>query len=256
MIITLAQVGTFFLIVARIAGLFQFAPIFNDRQIMLLGKASLVIWLSFIFVFVIPLPKNFPDTQLSFVLALLIEFLIGLLMGFTTQLVLIGIEFAGSLMDTQAGLSAASLLDPSTGHQTTLFSKWLRWIVVIMFFTLNGHHMILTTLSRSFKAIPIASYPRVDLGANYLVSLAGYIFSLGVQFAISIILIVFLIDFMFGMLSKVAPQVNVFQLGFQVKPIVSCLIFLLIVPGLIYKMVEVINQIIEYLLHLFLIMQG
>ena len=79
----------------------------------------------------------------------------------------------------------------------------------------------------------------------FLLETSVHIFSIGLQVSAPILLVVFLIDFGFGMLSRVAPQVNVFQLGFQIKPLISILIFLTIVPGLLdilYYILEIVSN--------------
>ncbi|MFA5880286.1 MAG: flagellar biosynthetic protein FliR [Candidatus Margulisiibacteriota bacterium] len=255
MIITLSQVAVFFLIFARIAGLFQFSPVFNTKEIFLLGKTVLIFWISFSMVFVIPLPVALPDTALSFALALVTEVLVGACIGFVSQLLLIGLEFAGSMMDTQAGLSTASILDPSSGRTTTLLSKWVHWIAIIVFLMMDGHHMLLGSIFHSFKLIPIGAPVHFEKSAELLMSMGTMIFQIALQYSASILLIVFLIDFCFGMLSRVAPQINVFQLGFQVKPIISIFIFGLITIGLVESMATLMEQITEYTLHLMMLIK-
>lgn len=255
MIITLKQLAVFFLVFARISGLFQFAPLFNDRQIISFGKITVIFFTTGIFFFMIPMPMTFPNSPILYLLAIIVEFIIGALIGFTTQILLIGIEMGGSLMDSQAALSAGSQLDPASGRTTTLISKWMRWLAVILFIYINGHHMMLAIVRRSYELIPIATPVRIDLAAKLLATLGIRIFSIALHFALAILLVVFLIDFMFGILSKIAPQVNVFFLGFQVKPTASLLILLLIAPGIVYRITELLKEITEYILRLFLLIQ-
>ena len=98
---------------------------------------------------------------------------------------------------------------------------------------MNGHHVVLGSLVQSFQAIPITSKLNIWEASRYVTSISVDIFLAGLQISAPILLVVFLIDFGFGLLSKVAPQVNVFQLGFQVKPIISILVLLTITPGMI-----------------------
>ncbi len=255
MIITANQLLAFFLIFARIAGLFQFSPVFNSREIFMLGKVVLVFWIAATMLFVVPITQNLPNAPLTIALALVIEFLIGACIGFTVQLLLIGIELAGSLMDTQAGLSTASMLDPSSGRTTTIISRWITWIAVIVFLLLDGHHMVLSSVFQSFRMIPAGGPVQLDKAAELLMSMGTMIFQIALQYSAPILLIVFLVDFCFGMLSRVAPQINVFQLGFQVKPLISIFIFGLIIVGIIQSFGGLIEQITEYILRLLLVIQ-
>jgi flagellar biosynthetic protein FliR len=233
MIISQEQIVIFFLIFARVIAVLLLTPGFSGKEIFSSGKISFIFWLTLLLIFVIPLPLKLPATPLLFFLAILAEFIIGALIGFVTQLLIVGIEFGGSLMDTQAGLSVASLLDPSTGQTTSILSRLLRQTAVLVFLLINGHHVVLGSLVQSFRAIPITSKLNISEASGYVSNLCVDIFMAGLQISAPILLVVFLIDFGFGLLSKVAPQVNVFQLGFQIKPIISVLVLLSIIPGMV-----------------------
>jgi flagellar biosynthetic protein FliR len=233
MIVSQEQIIIFFLIFARIIAVLLLTPGFSGKEIFSSGKISFVIWLIFLLIFTIPLPVELPSTPLLFFLSLIVEFIIGSMIGFTTQLLIIGIELGGSLMDTQAGLSVASLLDPSTGQTTSILSRLLRQIAVLVFFLINGHHVVLGSIVQSFRAIPLTAKLNIFQASGYIVQISVDIFTAAVQIAAPILLVVFLIDFGFGLLSRVAPQVNVFQLGFQLKPIICLVVMVSVVPGMI-----------------------
>jgi flagellar biosynthesis protein FliR len=144
-------------------------------------------------------------------------------------------------MDTQAGLSVASLLDPSTGQQTSILSRLVRTIAVLVFLLINGHHVVLGAMVQSFSVIPLTATLNLLEASRYVTEIAVDIFTAGLQISAPILIVVFLIDFGFGLLSRVAPQVNVFQLGFQVKPIISLTVLISVIPGL----VEIIYFFIE-----------
>ncbi len=234
MVISAVHLSVFFLVFARIGGMFQTAPVFSRKDIFGVAKIAIVFWMSALILFVVPLPAHIPDKPLLFVVALIIEFLLGATIGYVAQLMFAAVAFAGSLMDTQAGLSVASILDPASGHSTTLIELILKWMVLIIFLVINGHHMLLSAVYQSFKLFPVGgmnvNFPNA---AEYLASLGGSVFLTAAKLAAPIMLIVFLVDFVFGMLARVAPQVNVFQLGFQVKPSIALIIFFAVSPGLV-----------------------
>lgn len=255
MIITFPQIMTFFLIVARFAGLMLTAPILSDKRIFMLAKISFVFWFAGLAIFVVPLPAHLPTTGITYVLATVVELFLGAMIGFIADILVTGIEFAGSLMDTQAGLSVSSMLDPGSGKQITLFSALLKWVSLMIFLAIDGHHMILTALYESFRLLPIGSPINLAEGCRHLFGLGTYIFFIGVQLAAPILLIVFLIDFGFGILNKVAEQINVFQLGFQIKPSACLFIFFAITPGLTGSIYRIMEGITEHLLKLYFTLQ-
>lgn len=256
MILYHAQVLVFFLLVARFAGLMLFAPIFNRKEIPTTVKVTFILWVSGVLLFIVPLSNSLPDSPVGYLIIMVSELVIGVLVGFVTDIIITAIEFAGSLMDTQAGLSVAAVLDPSSGRQITILSRLLKWIAVMMFLIVDGHHLVLSSLVRSFYLLPVGIMPNLVDGGEYLSRLGTYIFFLAVQLSAPIMLVVFLIDFGFGMLNKVAEQVNVFQLGFQVKPLVSLVIFLAVAPGLVHSIMGILEKTGQHIIELFAVMQA
>ncbi len=243
------------MIFARILGVLLVAPVFSRKEIFGFSKIVLLFWMSGLLMYLIPISQELPEHVLPTVLAFVTEFSVGFLIGFTLDILVIGWEFAGSLMDTQAGLSVASLLDPSTGHNITLMSLLLKWTALIVFLQIDGHHLILSAIVQSFKVIPLACPVNLSAGCQELLKVGSYMFYLGVQLSAPILLVVFLIDFGMGMLNKLAEQVNVFQLGFQVKPSVSLLIFLTTSPGIVGSIYLVLQHITDVLLKVFYALQ-
>ena len=192
MIITQDQIVIFFLIFARIIAVFLLTPGFSGKEIFSSGKISIVFWMALLLIFVIPLPLNLPGSPLMFFLAIFAEFIIGAMIGFLTQLLILGIEFGGSIMDTQAGLSVASLLDPSTGQTTSILSRLGSKNINPRIFLINGHHVVLGTLVQSFRAIPITSRLNIFEASGYVVSVSVDIFVAALQIAAPILLVVFL----------------------------------------------------------------
>jgi len=256
MILTVDQILVFFLILARIVGVILTAPFFNNRQIFTLAKFAFAFWMAGLMVFVVPLPPHSPSSGIAMMLAIVGELFIGVMLGFTAEMVVVGLEFAGALIDTQAGLSVASLLDPSTGRNTALFEMFLRWVALMVFIQVDGHHVVLTALNKSFSMVPVGSAYNLTQGSWAVLGFVSDIFKAAVQISAPILLVVFLVDFAFGVLNRVAEQINVFQLGFQIKPTVSVIVFLAMVPGLLHLTLGMMSHMMENLIHVLVALQG
>jgi flagellar biosynthetic protein FliR len=252
MLITFDQIIIFFMIFSRFTGIFVAAPFFNTKQIFSMTKVALIFWMSGLILFLVPLPPSLPKSFISLVIIFGFELLIGIMIGFICDIIISAIEFGGSLIDAQAGLSVASTLDPSTGRNAALFEQFLKWVALMFFIVADGHHIILKGLHSSFELVPVGSLPSPSSGAFYIVQFGSHLFEAAVKLAAPIIIIIFLIDFAFGMLNRIAEQINVFQLGFQLKPIVSIAIFLAMIPIL----PDLITQMMEYMLENILIFLG
>jgi flagellar biosynthetic protein FliR len=249
--ISIKVIFVFALIIARLAGMMVFAPVFNRKEIFSLAKVSFMIWTALVMIYIIPVSLDLPSQALGDFFAALTEFIVGAITGFTMDLMVSGLEFAGTIMDTQAGLSVASLLDPSSGRTITLLSLLLKNVAIMIFLLLDGHHLVLSALVHSFRLLPIGSSYNLGQGAFDLVILSKYIFFIGLQMAAPIILVVFLIDFGFGVLNRVAEQINVFQLGFQLKPSISLFIFLLTAPTIVQSLSSILEQLSTHVLQIF-----
>ena len=253
MLITPELIVQFLLILMRMGGVMVSAPLFNRRDLMLMSKVSLVFWTSFLILFVVPSPAKPLTTGLSLVMAGIIEFLIGLMMGFVCDLLITTLEFAGNLMDSQGGLSVAATLDPTSGRSMALLSLLLKNTATVMFLCMDGHHMVLSALLQSYQLIPLASHVNLAKGSYYIVSLGSSLFGMAVLLSAPVLLVIFLVDLGFGLMNKVAQQINVFQLGSQIKPLVATMIFLVTIPSLsvsVGKLLETTAQHVTKTLYL------
>lgn len=229
MIISLPQLEVFFFIFARLAGIFIQAPGLSSRSIPTLAKAAMVTWITAVLWFVVPVNINsLPQNFMAFILALAIEVTIGYLIGFVCNIIFLAIQSAGELIDLQMGLSVSQAFDPVFGASVSIVGKMLFYVAVTVFFMLNGHHLLFTILQQSFRLLPTPA--AINLSSPALISellgLGQIMWLTALQLAGPILLVIFLLDFTFGIVSRVAPQVNVFMLGFQVKPALGLIVIL------------------------------
>lgn len=248
MLISAVQIQVFMLILARILGLMVEVPIFSDRTISRTFKVIFIFTFAFLIWFVAPFNgKLLPQDPILFQIALLNEFMVGLILATVVRIIFEGVEAAGDLMGAQMGLSVASMLDPATGSQTTVTARIFRWVVIILFLMIDGHHFILTALYRSFDILPMLNTWNLAAGGRELADLGVNIFAIAIQLSAPVLLVIFLLDFCFGLVSRVAPQVNVFQLGFQMKPALGMFIFMLMIPLLLERVLWLLNMMVEKL---------
>lgn len=250
MIIPIEHGIVVFLITARILGLFMTTPIFNNAQLMPgMVRITMMLLLALLLSFIAPLPTALPAQPIPFVLAVIMEMLIGICLGFTIQLLIIGVELAGSIIDTQAGISAAAMFDPLRGDQVTIIARLYRQLILLVFLLLNGHHIVLLAIRTTFDVIPVGmaqEFITVD-HMLYVVQLGSMIFKVGWQFAVPVIVVIFFVDFGFGMLSRIASQVNVFQLSFQLKPLVMVFVLMLIIPYFLEDVSDLLTMVPDLL---------
>lgn len=246
----------FFLVMVRLAGFFTTAPVFNSKLISTRVKTALIFWLTLIIMFVIPIPKNIPEFSSYFIIYLIHGFLFGALIGAIANFIFSGVQFAGSLMDMQMGLSVAQTFDPMVGAQVTIMERLMQFLCLLIFINLRGHHILLGGIYESFRMFPVTSMINLENSYISIIELCKLLFYIGVQISAPIVLVIFLLDFSFGIISRVAPQVNVFQLGFQVKPVLGGLIFILLLPLMIDRITAYLLPINDHILKLFALLQS
>jgi len=253
MVISYVQLVIFLLILARILGIFIMAPIFSARTFISFGKVAFAIWIAAIMWFVVPVqPEKLPTMMFTFFLALTVEVLIGFLIGFVANIIFTAVQAAGELIDLQMGLSVASAFDPLFGASISIIGRMSFYIAITVFLMANGHHMLLTFLQQSFKLFPPGSMVNLTSPAliNELTSVVARFWLISIQLAGPIILLIFLSDFSFGIVSRVAPQVNVFMLGFQVKPVLGLVGMIFIMPLLVKHIAGLLGVMAEEILKL------
>ena len=197
MIIPIDYVIVVALVMARIFGLFITSPVFNNQQL-LPGTVRIIMMLilAMLISFVVPLPSALPNQPVSLFLAIAMELLIGLCLGFTIQLLIVGVELAGSIIDTQAGISAATMFDPLRGDQVTIIARLYRQLILLVFLLLNGHHIVLLAIRTTFDVMPVGMAQTLINSQHflYIVNLGTMMFEVAWRFSAPVIVVIFFVE--------------------------------------------------------------
>lgn len=223
-----------FIVFARLMGFIRFAPVFNRKEINTTVKLALVLILTII---ITPLlnPGNVPK-DVSPLLLWGLNFLVGAIIGYIAQLIILAIESGGDMINTQMGLSSAMVMDPSTNSQTSILSRMITLMGICIFIQLGGLYWLFNALMRSFEIFPIyAVHIPLEkiINLDYLVKTTSNVLYMGLQIASPVLLATLGQDIILGVISKTAPQVNVFQLSFLFKPVFGAAILIWIMPMLL-----------------------
>ena len=223
-----------FIVFARLLGFIRFAPILNRKEINTLTKLALAILLSFM---ITPLVNpGTPPSGISPMLLLLLNFAVGAIIGYIAQLIILAIEAGGDMINTQMGLSSAMVMDPTTNSQTSILSRVITLMSLCIFIEIGGLYWIFNALVRSFEIFPVyAVHIPLEkiINLDYLVKITSNVLYMGLQIASPVLLATLGQDIILGVISKTAPQVNVFQLSFLFKPVFGAAIMIWILPMLV-----------------------
>lgn len=255
MVLTVLQLEVFLFILARIMGIFIQAPVFSSRSFPAFAKTALAIWVAIILWFVVPINLHMmPQNFLGFIFCLITETFIGFSIGFVCDIIFLGIQSAGEIIDLQMGLSVSQAFDPMFGASISIIGRLLFFMALTLFLILDGHHMLLSVLFQSFKLIPAPALVNLNSPnlAMTVLNATQNLWVIAIQIAGPIILVIFLSDFAFGIVSRVAPQVNVFMLGFQVKPVLGLVALIFLLPLLVQKFSSLLGTMAEEMIKLVL----
>lgn len=169
-------------------------------------------------------PGYEPLSTAGFVGALVVELLTGAVLGFLVMLVFAAVQSAGNLIDLFGGFQLAQAFDPQSMVNGAQFSRLFQMTALALLFVSDGYQLILGGLANSFAAFPLGQ--GVDLAgpASAMVPALTGMFLAAVQIAGPLLVILFLADIGLGLLTRVAPALNAFALGFPLK-ILLTLIF-------------------------------
>lgn len=160
------------------------------------------------------------DDMYVFISYSIMEFINGLFLGYVTYTALHIVQVAGSLIDVQMGLSMSRVYDEQNGLQSTLMQNLFFWITILLFFSTNGHHLLINGLVKSFETIPVGSMPIID-NIQYLITVFVEYFSIAFQIALPVIITLIMSDLILGLISRSVPQLNVMIMGMPLKMLVG-----------------------------------
>ena len=222
-----------FIIFARVLGFIRFSPIFNRKEINTIVKLSLAMMLTLIFVTTMNIAP--PPAESSMIVCILLNFVTGAMIGYMAQLILLAIDAGGDMINMQMGLSSAMALDPTTQSQTSILAKAVSLLGILLFIECGGIYWLFNAFIRSFHIFPIyaTSIPLTKIvNMDYLIQMSSNVLYMGLQIASPVLMATLGQDIILGVISKTAPQVNVFQLSFLFKPVFGAAILVWILPML------------------------
>jgi flagellar biosynthetic protein FliR len=225
-----AWIVAFMFPLARIMGVLASAPIFNNaaqpKRVRLM--AGLLITIALVPVLP-PMPAIPPGSWVG--LAVLAQqIIIGVLIGFTLRIAFAAIDVAGELIGMQMSLSFAVFYDPQNAGQTPVISEFLGLVTTLIFLAMNGHLLTLSVLAESFKLLPVSATPLGVGGFGSLMVWSSALFSAGLLLALPLIAALLIANIAMGVLARVAPQLNIFAVGFPVTLMSGFVVLMFSIP--------------------------
>lgn len=169
-----------------------------------------------------------PTSALPYIGLMLKEIFIGVALAAIVNIVFEAARVAGNLVDTMSGSNNAQLYVPQLGTQVSIFASLKVQLSVVLFLTLNGHHLVIEALAESFALVPLDRFPRFSMGEwaffELIIRSFADLLKISLALAAPAMLAAFLTDMALGAVNRVAPQVQVFFISMAIKPLVGVVI--------------------------------
>jgi len=230
----------FLVILFRIGGFFLTAPYFSATNIPNQIKIILTVVISFIIIFYIP-PISFSGELSVFTIAIK-EFLFGLFIGWGIKMIFIMLSGAGEIIGQQSGFALARMYDPLAQSQTNVIANLLNVLLMLVFLSIGGHLIILQVLLDSYSVIPINMPVKVLSSFTFFLDLFITMFTIAIRIAAPSIITVLATYIALGIMTKVAPKMNIFSLSFSVNIVIGLIVLTLIIDGTANIMVLTLDQ--------------
>lgn len=217
-------VATFMLPLFRVAAVLMTMPVFGTSLVPTRVRLYFAVAIT---VVIVPALPPMPTVQALDISALLLigeQIIIGALFGLSLQLLFQAFVVAGQIVAIQMGLAFASMVDPANGVNTTVISQFLTMLVTLLFLSMNGHLVVFEILTESFTTLPVGS----GLMVNHFWELAGrlgWVMGAALLLVLPAITALLVINIAFGVMTRAAPQLNIFSIGFPMTLVLGMGIF-------------------------------
>ena len=210
----MAWVAPIFWPFLRVLGVFASAPIFSARSVPMRTKIGLAFVIAVCLQPALPEPPTLSLNSSAAFGAVVQQLSIGLAIGLAVRIVFSAVEMAGEIIGLQMGLNFAGFFDPSTNSQSSTVGRLFGNMSMLLFIVLNGHLLLIQAVAMSFQTFPVGEEALGAVRTMRLHELGGLIFYYGLWIALPMIGMLLFVNVVMGIISRIAPQMNMFAIGF------------------------------------------
>ncbi len=234
-----------FLVFCRVGTMMLVAPIFGSRGTSPQVRVFLGVTVAFVMYPVVAPPGTvLPSEPGAYLGRVAREVLIGALVGFVVLMTFTALESAGHVIGLQMGFSLANVINPLTSTSASLIDQFYSLVATLVFFTMDGHHLVLLGVERTFQLVPIdaagSNLPAQDL----VFGLGRDIFVTASRISLPVLTALLLTDVALAMVARSVPQLNVFVVGMPAKIAVGFVMLVITVPTVAYIMARAFSDIV------------
>ena len=239
-------VASFILPLFRIAAVLMTMPIIGTKMVP--GRIRLYLALA-ITVVVVPGLPPMPEVNplsLSGLLLIAEQILIGAVFGLSLQLFFQIFVVAGQVVAIQMGMAFASMVDPVNGVNVAVVSQFLSMLVTLLFLSMNGHLVVFEVITESFTTLPVGD----GLIVNHFWDLAGrlsWVLGAALLLVLPAITALLVVNIAFGVMTRAAPQLNIFSIGFPLTLVLGLGIFWVVLADILSHYQALATEALQWL---------
>jgi flagellar biosynthetic protein FliR len=218
------QLVAFMLVIARVAPLFIFAPLFSSKMVPVRVRGIIAVALAIGLAPMVLGGDQPPLDALAIAELVLKELVVGLFFAFVIGVLFYALQAAGGFLDTIIGFAFGAAVDPLTGNQGTVVSQFYGLIGVAIFVAIQGDAWVIRGLAETYDLVPLLAMPDLDALLTGAMTSFSTIFTSALRIAAPVMLALILTDVAFGLISRVVPQMNVFAVGMPAKVLMGLLL--------------------------------
>ena len=229
----------------RVLAVFTSAPVFSSRAFPMRAKIALAFFVALATQASLPEMPLIGFNSPEALGALVQQVGIGLAIGFVVRLVFSAVELAGEVVGFQMGLNFAAFFDPTLNAQSSAVARFFGQMTSLLFVVMNGHLMVLFAINRSFQSFPVDQNFLEALGKMRLYQLGSDLFASALWIALPMIGMLMFANLALGVISRVAPQMNIFAIGFPITLVVGLVGIAVTLPMLDQPFIALMGKAID-----------
>ncbi len=227
--VSTGQFESLILVLVRVSAMLALVPVFSQTQLPRLTRFGIGALLALIIARTLP-PMAPLGGLGELVVAVLAQFFVGLVFGFVAFLLFTGIQFAGEIIDIQIGFAVVNVINPLTSQSVTVIGEFELALATLLYLAADAHHVLLAGIVGSFTLVPLPYVGAPELVAGDVVRFFSQALFIVFQIAAPVAVALFLVNVMLGLMARVAPQMNVFIVGFPIQITVGLVMLIVSLP--------------------------
>lgn len=217
-------VSSFLLPLFRVAAVLMVMPIIGTQLVPQRVRLYMALAITLLLVPILPPMPQVDALSLRSIVLIAEQIIIGAMLGFSLQLFFHIFVFAGQLASMQMGLGFASMMDPATGVSVPVLGQFLLMLVSLLFLAMNGHLVVFEVLAESFVTLPVGQALEVEHFA-IVAGRLSWVIGAALLLVLPAVSALLVINIAFGVMTRAAPQLNIFTIGFPLTLIIGLIIF-------------------------------